>query len=80
VCRRPSEQVALADWRRFLSQIAAGDLDIAAIGQLPSTQLAFSDHLEPRALEMERLNAPLWRRTLVEEPWKTRRPMRAVPS
>jgi len=35
---RPKE-IALADRRRLLTQIASGDLDIAGIGQLPATQL-----------------------------------------
>jgi hypothetical protein len=59
------EQIALTDRR---SLIASGDLDIPVFGQLPTTELALRYHLEPRALEMERLDARFGCRTLIEEP------------
>jgi hypothetical protein len=63
----------------FSRKSCAADLDIAVVGQLSAAQLPLSDHLEPRALEMERLDAPLRRRTLIEEPLEdaTRYPDRA---
>jgi hypothetical protein len=57
----------LADRRGLLAQIAAGDLDIAIIGKLSPPQLPLHDNLEPGALKVERLHAPLWRRALIEE-------------
>jgi hypothetical protein len=62
------EEVVLADRRRPLAQITSGDLDVAVLGQLPATQLTLRDHLEPCALKVECLDAPLGRRTLIEEP------------
>jgi hypothetical protein len=46
------KQAALTDWRRLFAQIAAGDLDVTVLGQLPATQLALGDHLETGALEI----------------------------
>jgi hypothetical protein len=43
------EQAALAERRRPLAQISPRDLDIAGLGQLPPTQLALHDYLEPGA-------------------------------
>jgi hypothetical protein len=35
-------------------QIATGDLDIAVVGQLPSTNLPFGDQFEPRPVKVVR--------------------------
>jgi hypothetical protein len=51
-----------------LPQIPPRDFDVAVFGKLPPTQLALDDHLEPGALEMKRLHAPLRCRALIEEP------------
>jgi hypothetical protein len=48
--------------RLSLAQIAARNLDIAVLGQVPSMQLALHDKLESGPLEMERLHATLGRR------------------
>jgi hypothetical protein len=53
--------------RLSLAQIAARNLDIAVLGQVPSMQLALHDKLESGPLEMERLHATLGRRWLFEE-------------
>jgi hypothetical protein len=42
------------------------DLDVTILNQLPSAQLPLDDHLEPGALEMESLDAPLGGRALIE--------------
>ena len=61
-------------------QITTGDLDVAIIGQFPSTQLPLGDYLKAGALEMERLDAPLRRRPLIEEALENaaRNPHRAL--
>jgi hypothetical protein len=41
------------------AQIASGDLDIAVIGQLSSSQLPLDRKLEPGALEVEGFQATL---------------------
>src|SRR5436309_14358256 len=47
-------------------QIATGDLDIAVVGQLPSTNLLLGDQFEPRPVKVVRFEAAFRRRTL----WK----------
>src|SRR5438067_2538531 len=47
-------------------QIATGDLDIAVVGQLPSTNRPFGDQFEPRPVEVVRFEAAFGRRSL----WK----------
>jgi hypothetical protein len=47
-------------------QIATGDLDIAVVGQLPSTDLPFGDQFEPRPVKVVRFEAAFRRRSL----WK----------
>jgi len=51
------EQTALAGWRRSLAQIAPDYLDITAIGQLTTAQLAFGNHLEPPAADGDHTSA-----------------------
>jgi N-acetylglutamate synthase-like GNAT family acetyltransferase len=41
----------------FLSQIAAGDLDVAVLGQLPAAHLALGDLLKPCPVQVIALNA-----------------------
>jgi hypothetical protein len=57
-------------WRFRLAspvpQIATGDLDIAVLGQLPSTDLPFGDQFEPRPVKVVRFEAAFRRRNL----WK----------
>jgi hypothetical protein len=60
-------EIVLSRRPDFLTEIAASDLDIAILGQLAAAQLALDDKLEPGALEMERFQAPLGRRRLIEE-------------
>src|SRR2546421_2228951 len=48
-------------------QVASGDLDIAVIGQLPSSQLPFDRKLEAGALEVKRFQATLGRWRLIEQ-------------
>jgi hypothetical protein len=64
---RTVDKIVLPDDGNLLTQIAAGDLDVAIIGQLPAAQLPLHDQLEPRPLEMEGFHAPLGRRRLIEE-------------
>src|SRR5438270_8858324 len=47
-------------------QIATADLDIAVVGQLPSTNLPFGDQFEPRPVKVVRFEAAFRRRSL----WK----------
>ena len=47
-------------------QIATGDLNIAVVGQLPSTNLPFGDQFEPRPVKVVRFEAAFRRRSL----WK----------
>jgi hypothetical protein len=47
-----------------VSQIATGDLDIAVVGQLPSTNLPFGDQLEPRPVKVVSFEAAFRRRSL----------------
>jgi hypothetical protein len=47
-------------------QITTGDLDIAVVGQLPSTNLPFGDQFEPRPVKVVRFEAAFRRRSL----WK----------
>src|SRR5436309_12661106 len=47
-------------------QIATGDLDIAVVGQLPSTNLPLGDQFEPRPVKVVRFEAAFRRRSL----WK----------
>jgi hypothetical protein len=61
------EQAALAGWRSFLPQVAAGDLDIAIGCQLATPQLALDNQLKPCPLKMECLGAPLRRWALIEK-------------
>jgi hypothetical protein len=35
--------MALTDWRRSLPEIAAGNLDVAVIGQLAAADFSFDD-------------------------------------
>jgi len=64
--RRPLEKITPPSRRVLFPQIAPGDLDVAVLGQLPATQLPIDDKLEPGPLEVERLQAPLGRRGLIE--------------
>jgi hypothetical protein len=57
----------LPDRRSLLAQIAPGYLDVTVFGQVPPTQFPLSNHLEPGSLKVERLDAPLGRRALIEE-------------
>jgi len=50
-----------------LSQITPGDLDVAIIGQLPPSQLPFDSKLEAGSREMERFQATLRGRRLIEQ-------------
>jgi hypothetical protein len=59
---RTVEVIMLPDHWNLLTQIAASDLDVAIIGQLPEAQLPLHDQLEPRPLEMEGFHARLGRR------------------
>jgi hypothetical protein len=52
------------------SEISAGDLDVAVIGQLPVAQLAFGDQFEAGPLKMVAFKAPLRRRSLREQTLK----------
>jgi hypothetical protein len=45
--------------QRPISQVPPGDLDVAAIGQLPPTQLALGNPFEARALQMVGFKAAL---------------------
>jgi hypothetical protein len=47
-------------------QIATGDLNIATVGQLSSTNLPFGDQFEPRPIKVVRFEAAFGRRSL----WK----------
>jgi hypothetical protein len=49
-----------------IPKIATGDLDIAVVGQLPSTDLPFGGQFEPRPVKVIRFEAAFWRRSL----WK----------
>jgi hypothetical protein len=64
---RTVEEIVLPDYRNLFTQIAAGDLDVAIIGQLSAAQLPLHNQLEPRPLEMEGFHALLGRRRLIEE-------------
>jgi hypothetical protein len=60
----------LEQWRRSsftLPVDRAGDPHVAVLGKLPATQFPLRDHLEPGALEVERLDARFRRRALIEE-------------
>jgi len=50
-----------------LPQIAAGEIDVAVIGQLAPSQLSLDDKLELVPLDVEGLQTPLVRRRLIEE-------------
>jgi hypothetical protein len=54
-------------------QIATGDLNIAVVGQLPSTNLPFGDQFEPRPVKVVRFEAAfrcrsLWKQDLENAP------------
>jgi hypothetical protein len=49
-----------------IPQIATGDLDIAVVSQLPSTNLPFGNQFEPRPVKVVRFEAAFRRRSL----WK----------
>ena len=54
-------------------QIATGDLDIAVVGQLPSTNLPFGDQFESRPVKVVRFEAAfrcrsLWKQDLENAP------------
>src|SRR5215813_12438647 len=59
--------VALSRRSDFLTQIMTRDLHIAILRQLPAAQLALGDQLESRALEVERRQAQLRCRALIQE-------------
>ena len=59
--------IALSRRSDFLTQITTRNLHVAILRQLPAAQLALGDQLKSRALEVERLHAPLWRRALIQE-------------
>jgi hypothetical protein len=52
---------------RWRAQVAAVDLDIAVVGQLPVAQLPFGDKLEPGPLEVVRCKAALGRYCAVDK-------------
>jgi hypothetical protein len=62
------KKIVLSGNGSSFAKVPSGDLDVAIIGQLPPTQLPLNDHLEPGALEMECLHAPLGSRALIEQP------------
>jgi hypothetical protein len=61
-------------------QIATGDLDIAVVGQLPSSNLPFGDQFEPRPVKVVRFEAAFRRRSLWKQDSETRRETRTTPS
>jgi hypothetical protein len=55
-------------WPRFtLSEISAGDFDVAVIGQLPLPNLALGDQFEPGPVEMISFEAALGCRGLGQQ-------------
>jgi hypothetical protein len=51
------EEIVQSDRWAFLSQIAAGDLDVAVLGQLPAAHLALGDLLKPCPVQVIVLDA-----------------------
>jgi hypothetical protein len=47
----------VSDRLHLLAEIAPGNLDVSIVGELPPSQPSLGNHLEPRALEVERLKA-----------------------
>jgi hypothetical protein len=50
-----------------LAQVAAADLDIAVVSQLPATQLPLGDQLKPGPLQVIRLKAFIGRHGAIDE-------------
>jgi hypothetical protein len=46
------------------AQVATGNLDIAVIGQLPTTDFPFGDEFKPGPVKVVRFKAPLRRRAI----------------
>jgi hypothetical protein len=58
-------------WPRFtFPKISAGDFDIAIVGQMPATHLAFGYQFEPSPLKMVGFEAPLGCWACREQPLK----------
>lgn len=55
-------------WRQFaLTEITAGNLDIAVVGQLPVTNLTLCDKFEPGPIQVIGFEAPFRCRSLIEQ-------------